>query len=110
MSRLLCLLAGLALAATVTGCSQPVKEQKIQIKTPTDPLAPAVTILQQYANGQAMGSEATSFAYLVGELRKADPAKADILEKGLDDLQKSPPGSLQAKAKALLDQLKPAGK
>ncbi|MCR4410794.1 MAG: hypothetical protein NUV77_00040 [Thermoguttaceae bacterium] len=110
MSRMFSLVAGLALAVTVFGCAETVKEKKVQIKTPTDPLVPAVTILEQYANGQPMGSEATSFPNLVEELRKADPAKADILQKGLDDLQKSPESARAGKAKALLEQLKPAAK
>jgi len=51
-----------------------------------------------------MGSEAATFEEVVAEVRKTDPQKATILEKGFADLKRSPQ-SLRDKARALLRQL-----
>jgi len=84
------------------GCSggkvvtAPVKEQS--------GLEQAKVILNDYAKGNPMGSEATMFDEIVEQVRKSDPQKATILEKGFADLKKSP-GNRSAKAKELLKQL-----
>ena len=108
MSRFTIVVAALAVGLAAAGCGHPVKEEQIEVKPSNDPLFMARNTLQQYANGQPMGSEVTSFPHMVEEVRKADPAKADILEKGLADLQKSSPGSRPGKAKELLRQLQPS--
>ena len=61
-------------------------------------------ILNDYAKGVPMGSEAMTFEEIVEEVRKTDPQKATILEKGFADLQRSP-GNRSGKARALLKQL-----
>jgi transcriptional regulator of met regulon len=45
------------------------------------------------------------FPMQVEKVKKADPAKGDILEKGLADLQKASKDARPAKAKALLKEL-----
>lgn len=103
-------LAGLALLglflATVPGCptagTPKPKEYGIPMKTP---LEEAKALLQNYANGGPIGSEAASYPDLVNAVRKEDPAKADILEKGFAELQKTPPQGVAAKAKEILGQL-----
>jgi hypothetical protein len=52
-----------------------------------------------------MRSEVTSFPDFINSAKKANPEKGDILEKGLEDLQK-PGSNLKAKASALLEKLK----
>jgi hypothetical protein len=109
MTRLLCLLAVALLAGSLTGCMRGPKEQEIEVKASNDPLNAPRTVLERYAKGEPMGSEVTSFPYMVNEVRKTDPTRADILEKGLEDLQKEKdPANRKVKAKALLQKLAPS--
>jgi hypothetical protein len=71
---------------------------------PQSGLERARVILNDYVQGAPMGSEAMTFAEIVGEVRKTDPQKAAILEKGFADLKRSP-GNRSAKARELLKQL-----
>ena len=64
----------------------------------------ARVILNDYAQGAPMGSEVMTFEEIVAEVRKTDPEKAAILEKGFADLKRSP-GNRSAKARKLLEQL-----
>lgn len=98
-------LIALLLAAAVIGCGSPVKEEQIELKAANDPLSLPKSVLQRYAEGQPMGSEATSFPKMVEDVRKADPAKADILEKGLQELQQAAPDARAGLAKSLLEKL-----
>ncbi len=107
MFRSCAFLVGVALVLGAAGCGSPVQEQQIEIKTANDPLFLPTSILQRYADGQALGSEVTSFPKMVEDLRAADPAKADVLEKGLQELQQGDPASRPGKAKTLLEQLQP---
>jgi hypothetical protein len=90
---------------TVWGCgpatSTPVKT--FTVKMPTG-LERAKGLLENYANGSQMSSEATSFSEIVEEVKKTDPQKAQILEDGFADLQKSPQ-NLRVNAQALLKRL-----
>lgn len=104
MKRIASLLVALTIALTgLAGCGGGVKEQKFEVK-PVPALQEVKVILQNYANGQPMTSEAADFPRLVGEVRKADPAKADLLEKGFEEMKKSP-ATLRTKAKELLGKL-----
>jgi hypothetical protein len=101
--------AALAVALAAFGCSpRAAHERDIPVKAENDPLAEARTILQRYASGQPMSSEVTTFPQLVENVRAKDPQRADVLEKGLDELQKSPPSARQVKAKELLKKLQPS--
>ena len=71
---------------------------------PQSGLERAKVILNDYAQGVPMGSEAETFQEIVEEVRQTDPQKAAILEKGFADLKRSP-GSRRAKARELLKQL-----
>ena len=111
MLRLFCVLVGAMVAVTMFGCGPSGSQKPIEIKVPAqnDALAQATSLLERYAAGQPMTSEVTSFPAMVEALRKTDSAKADILQAGLDELQKAPPGARPAKAKEILGKLKPAG-
>ena len=98
--------AALAIAAAGCGDGGRVKEESIEVQQ-NSPLDQAKKILENYAKGQAVGSEATSFAKLVEDVRKTDPDRADILEKGFADLQK-PKANTVAKSKELLQKLAPS--
>lgn len=64
----------------------------------------AKVILNDYVQGAPMGSEAMTFEEIVQEVRKTDPQKATILEKGFADLKRSP-GNRRVKARELLKKL-----
>jgi hypothetical protein len=64
----------------------------------------AKVILNDYAQGAPMGSEVMTFEEIVAEVRKADPQKATILEKGFADLKRYP-GNRSVKARELLKKL-----
>ncbi len=102
MSRLMhCAVFGL-LALAPIGCGNSAKEESIPVKV--DPMLQVSSTLQRYAAGSPLGSEVTSYEYMVNEVRKVDAEKADILKAGLDDIQKVK-GSPAAKAKELLKKL-----
>ena len=95
----------LFLVLALAGCARGPREKVIPIPA-GDPLANARSVLQRYAEGQPVASEATSFPHFVEDLRKVDPARADILEKGLNDIQADPAARVSI-AKALLPKLQP---
>jgi hypothetical protein len=82
------------------GCA---KEQPVEVQ-PQSGLERARAILNDYANGAEVGSEAETFEEIVAEVRQTDPQKAAILEKGFADLKRSPKNP-RDKARALLKQL-----
>jgi hypothetical protein len=100
----LALLMG-AFAAAGCGPTGKVKEETIEVKENTG-LEQAKQYLNNYAKGQALGSEVTSFDFVVKKVRETDPARADILEKGFADLQK-PKTDTKAKAKEILKAIEP---
>ena len=83
------------------GCGK--RSPPVQIQ-PQSGLERAKGILNDYASGVPMGSEAATFEEVVAEVRKTDPQKATILEKGFADLKRSPQNP-RDKARALLKQL-----
>lgn len=94
-------------ALAAPGCGPPgkVKEEVIEVKENTG-LEQARQILNNYAKGQPLGSEVTSFDNIVARVRETDPFSADILQKGFADLQK-PKTDTKAKAKEILKALEP---
>jgi len=108
MFRTCYLFLGLGLAVALVGCTPGPKEENIKVSTANDPLFQPRSVLERYAQGQPLGSEVTSFPKMVEDVRKVDPKRAEILEKGFEDLQKAPPNARAAKAKALLQQIQPS--
>ena len=82
------------------GCRQ---DPPVEVK-PQSGLERAKVILNDYAKGVPMGSEAMTFDEIVVEVRKTDPQKATILEKGFADLKRAP-GNRSATARELLKKL-----
>jgi hypothetical protein len=64
----------------------------------------AKVILNDYASGAPLGSEAMTFEEIVAEVRQSDPQKATILQQGFAEIQRSPQNR-SSKARALLKQL-----
>ena len=85
------------------GCGLGGKGPEPEVR-PQGGLERAKGILNDYAHGAPMGSEAETFQEIVEDVRKTDPQKAAILEKGFADLKRSP-GNRSAKARELLKQL-----
>lgn len=100
MNRLWVGIVGVALVGML-GCRPAAPPVQVQ---PQSGLERARTILNDYASGVPMGSEAATFDEIVAEVRQSDPQKAAILEKGFADLKRSPQ-NLRDKARALLRQL-----
>ena len=82
------------------GCG---KDPPVEVK-PQSGLERAKVILNDYAGGAPLGSEAETFPEIVEEVRRGDPQKAEILEKGFADLKRSP-GNRSVKARELLKKL-----
>src|SRR6184192_1638587 len=94
---------GIVCMALLGLCGCESKPPPVEIQ-PQSGLERAKAILNDYASGVPMGSEAATFEEVVAEVRKTDPQKATILEKGFADLKRSPQ-NLSGKARALLKQL-----
>jgi hypothetical protein len=93
----------IGVAAGTAGCSQQtIKPTKIEIKV--DPMVQVTNTLQGYAKGQTLGSEVTSYDFMVSSVKAVSPEKGAILEKGLAEIKK-PGADVKGKAKALLAEL-----
>src|SRR5262245_25187880 len=82
------------------GCG---KDAPVEVQ-PQSGLERAKQILNDYASGVPLGSEGAMYEEIVAEVRKTDPNKATILEKGFADLKRSPQNRTGT-ARALLKQL-----
>jgi len=91
-------MALLGLSGCGLGGSPPIEVQ------PQSGLERAKVILNDYAKGVPMGSEAETFAEIVQEVRETEAQKAALLEKGFADLKRKA-RNLSGKARALLKQL-----
>jgi len=103
MLRTSLLVAAVLVCLSLTGCGggspPPVKVQ------PLSGVEQARVVLQGYVKGDPLGSEVMTFPDIVEEVRKSDPAKADLLKQGFDELSKAAPANRPARAKALLGKL-----
>lgn len=103
MSRILSnaflVLTALGVVATV-GCNPEVETKVIAVKP--NPAAEVRAMLESYANGQPVTSEAAGYDDLVARLKAADPAKGEAFAKFVDETRKSPAG-VSERAKKLLE-------
>jgi len=83
---LILLVAGF-LAGCGAGTSTPTKTFKVEMPSG---LNQAKMLLENYAKGKQPASEVSNYPRIVDEVKKTDPQKADLLEKGLADIQKNP--------------------
>lgn len=89
------------------GCGTgPTWKEKVYARTvPRDPLTEAREMLTRFVNGHPVGDDdALLVPDIVAELRKVDPEKAGVFEKGFNHLRESR-GDTAATATALLRQL-----
>src|SRR3954451_24833502 len=94
------LMAGFALGCGMSGTP---KIETVAAPAP-DPMARVKTMLTNYANGAPVTSEASSFEQLAAQVKEKDPAKGEIVEKGLQDI-KAHPNTAKTKAAELLKKL-----
>jgi hypothetical protein len=104
MSKLFAVIT-LVCLVSVIGCGDKIQPRDIEIKPPASALEPVLAQLELYAKGQALGSEVTAFPDMITAVKQENPAKGDIVEKGLNDIAKSK-GDVSKKAKDLLAKLK----
>lgn len=100
--KIIKLLGIVSFAIVASGCG--IKEETIKV-VQIDVMSQVKSTLQNYVNGQALTSEVTSFEYMVNEVRKSSPEKADILKAGLEDLKSASGAALKSKAKTLMAKL-----
>ena len=93
------LLVASSIAVTV-GCNPEVETKVIAVKP--NPTGEARAMLESYANGQPVSSEAAGYDDLVARLKAADPAKGEALAKFVDETRKAPAGVAE-RAKKLLE-------
>lgn len=91
----------LPLAGCAGESSQQTRTIEVQEQSGIDQ---AKQLLQGYVDGNPVGSEADSYASIVEAVREEDPAKAEMLEAGLDEILANPSGA-SSKAKELLGKL-----
>ncbi len=105
MTRLFFVAFAALVGGLATGCAQSgtPKIETVQAPAP-DPIARVKTMLTNYANGAPVTSEADSFADLAAKVKEKDPAKGEIVEKGLQEI-KAKPASAKSKATELLKKL-----
>jgi hypothetical protein len=107
MLRLLTLTTVAWALAAAPGCGPPgrVKEETIDVKS-QEPVERAKKMLEQYAKGQPLGSEVSTFPQLIEEVRSANPDMGRVLEQGLKELQAMKTGHA-AKAREIIQKMTP---
>jgi hypothetical protein len=86
------------------GCNSGTPKVEVVKPPAPDPIARVKAMLTNYANGMPVTSEADSFGDLAAQVKQKDPAKGEIVEKGLGEI-KANPGSAKSKATELLKKL-----
>lgn len=98
--RVVLLLLVVPCATATVGCNPEVETKVIAVKP--NPTGEARAMLESYANGQPVSSEAAGYDDLVARLKAADPAKGEAFAKFVDETRKAPAG-VPERAKKLLE-------
>ena len=88
------------LLGPVSGCGPQVKTKVIEVKP--DPVGEVRSMLQSYANGQPVSSEAGGYDDLVARLMAVDAAKGAAFAQFVAETRKEPAG-VTPRAKKLLE-------
>src|SRR5262249_46923309 len=76
--------------AGLCGCGGGAKGPPVEQPPPQSPLDRAKMVLNGYlVEGATVGSEAMGFEQIVADVRKTDPQKATILEKGFENKKRN---------------------
>ena len=97
----LCSLA--LLSPALVGCGGGVKEETIEVQK-ASAVDEAKQLLQNYANGAPLTSEAAGFPDLITRVKEEDAAKGEEVEKALNQIQ-AQPANRAAIAKGALSKL-----
>lgn len=81
------------------GCGPRLKTKVIEVKV--DPVNEARSMLQAYAAGQSVGSEASAYDDLTSRLKAADPVKGEAFATFVEETRKST-SDVASRAKKLL--------
>ena len=100
------LMIGSLLISPITGCGGGPAEETLKTASADDPMLEPLSLLERYADGQRMTSEAQSFPYLAKRVKESDPVKGEILEKGFEELKNASDSARKRKAKELIEKLK----
>jgi len=92
-----------AVSVGLSGCGGGVKEETIVVPK-VSAVDEAKQIVQNYANGAPVTSEAAGFPDLIARVKAEDAAKGEALEKGLAQIQ-AQPNNRASLAKGLLTKL-----
>lgn len=102
MKQLSSIFLAFAVGFVILGCNSNPREENINVKA--DPVGEARAVLQRYADGQPLASEASSFPKLIERVKAANAEQGATVEKALNDIQKAP-GNRTAIAKDALAKL-----
>ena len=103
----ICLLSVVAVCVctlSFLGCSQSSQRERVIPLKASASMNNARSILENYAKGAPITSEADSFDAVVAGVRKEDPKAADTLEKAFQDIRQNP-GNRARIAKETLKEL-----
>jgi hypothetical protein len=96
----------LLLAAFVVGCGADPNDEAITVTNRPPATENIKAVLTDLAATGQMNSGVANLSAEIGALRETDPAKADALQKGYDELTTlQNPAQIQAKAKEMLSKL-----
>lgn len=106
MKRLMAALFVASICAVgLTGCGGGELPQVETVEAPViSPIDEAKSLLQNYANGQPVTSEAESFADIATRAKDFDDVKGALIEQGFNQI-KANPAAAQSIASGLLKQL-----
>lgn len=96
------LIVGCLVMAGLPGCAKvdPGQVDRV-IKNAPDPVGEARSVLQAYAAGGPMGSEASMFDDLTARVKAVDAAKAEVFATFAKEAMQSPEGLAERAKKAL---------
>lgn len=96
------LMVGCMAMPPLAGCARvdPGQRDRVIENTP-DPVGEARSVLEAYAAGGPMGSEASTFDDLVARVKAVDAAKADVFATFVKEAMQSPAGLAERARKAL---------
>jgi hypothetical protein len=98
-------IATLILLASVVGCGPDPNDEETVVTPPAATERIKAVLTDLAATGQ-MNSGIATLSAEINALRESDPAKADALQKGYEELSTlNNPAQIQAKAKEMLSKL-----
>lgn len=92
---------GVVLLTAASGCTRTSQQERIIPLKASASIDRARSLLENYAKGAPVTSEAEGFKPLVDGVRQEDPATADILAEAFQKIRETPAARAQIAKKAL---------